>query len=378
VRRLRICAIEPSGRLYGSERSLLELLERLDRSRFDPDVVIPPGAPLAARLAASGIPSAGILRFGAPGDRRLRRLLSLLRLVLHLVYRRCDLVYLNQGRLLRPIARVASLLRLPVVCQCTTLYDVVRVGENPRSHRPVRAFVCVSDFIADRGSLPPERLSVIYRAYVPKGLRRPRRSVSSPDSFTVGLIGRICEQKGHGIVVRAARLLRERHPGVFRVRFVGEADDGVYLDSLRRLIRETGVTAMIEFRGFRRDIAPELAELDALVIASREEALGRVFLEAAEAGVPAVVADEGGPAELARRFSLGRRFPRDSPGELARALVEMRDDYDAERRRCEESAARMMLSLAPEPYLGAYEELFLKAAKRQDVAIRWTGVDTPA
>ena len=55
-RPIRILYVHNGSDLYGASRSLLRLVTRLDRRRFDPHVLLPSDGPLAVALAAEGVP----------------------------------------------------------------------------------------------------------------------------------------------------------------------------------------------------------------------------------------------------------------------------------------------------------------------------------
>jgi glycosyltransferase involved in cell wall biosynthesis len=104
----------------------------------------------------------------------------------------------------------------------------------------------------------------------------------------MGIIGKLCRQKGQGDFLRAAKIIADVFP---ESQFVicGSGDD----TELRSLARGLPV----EFLGWRDDIAAVLSELDLLVIASRQEGLPRVMLEAFSAGVPVIAYPAGGMCE---------------------------------------------------------------------------------
>jgi glycosyltransferase involved in cell wall biosynthesis len=112
-------------------------------------------------------------------------------------------------------------------------------------------------------------------------------------------VGRLCEQKGQALLVRAAaRLARE---GVaFELLLVG---DGEMRDALEELIAASGVGGQVAITGWAdgEGVRRQLAAARALVLASFAEglpvvlmeafALGRPVIATAIAGIPELVAD---------------------------------------------------------------------------------------
>ena len=111
-------------------------------------------------------------------------------------------------------------------------------------------------------------------------------------------VGHLVARKRHADVVRAAALLRERHPGL-RYVVVG---DGPERGAIGALAGELGMSERVELRG---QLAPEAAReqaraASAFVMPSVDEAFGVAYVEAMAGGVPAIgCRGEAGPEEIA-------------------------------------------------------------------------------
>lgn len=165
--------------------------------------------------------------------------------------------------------------------------------------------------------------------------KRKRRSRSA--LFTAGIVGRLAEWKGQDVFIRA---MAEAFPDddargvVVGAPLFGEDD---YARSLRSLCAELRLEHMIDFRGFREEVDPELASLDVLVHASvLPEPFGQVVLEGMAAGLPVVATAAGGPTEIIEDGVTGILYP---PGDV-RALAA------ALRRLAADSCLRDRLSTA--------------------------------
>lgn len=91
--------------------------------------------------------------------------------------------------------------------------------------------------------------------------------------------------------------------------------------SLQKLSSELGLSGSIEFKGWmpRELVLEEMANSDLLALPSIREFGGGVVLEAMARGLPSVVANYGGPAELVDE-STGFRFDFDSEVTLQSSL----------------------------------------------------------
>lgn len=98
---LSITAIEPSGRLYGSEYCLLDILLGLSERAFSWSVVTPGGGGFAELLRDAGIRCHTTLPHSLQKYSRPRRLLSYLQLLREVYRLRPQLLYVNQAGILR-------------------------------------------------------------------------------------------------------------------------------------------------------------------------------------------------------------------------------------------------------------------------------------
>lgn len=103
-------------------------------------------------------------------------------------------------------------------------------------------------------------------------------------------VGEHSTRKNHEIVLRALALLDGVH-----VLFCGVGDRE---ESLRVLAQELGVAQRTHFLGFRRDVPELLAASDVFFFPSLQEGLPVSQMEAMAAGLPCVVSDVRGNADL--------------------------------------------------------------------------------
>ena len=158
-----------------------------------------------------------------------------------------------------------------------------------------------------------------------------------PVAQVVGLIGRICEQKGVDTFVDAAIRLSTQFPKACFV-VVGDAEDKTLAQDLRQRINTAGLSDRITFPGHREDIANTYAALDLLVAPSRWEGFGLVVAEAMAAGVPVIASAVGGiPIVLA---GAGRLVPPDDADALSAQIRFVLDDRDTRARMIAEGMAQ--------------------------------------
>jgi glycosyltransferase involved in cell wall biosynthesis len=378
-RPLNMSIVEPSGSLYGSELSLLEILSGLSKGAFLPEVILPVNAAFSPYLKEANVPHLAYLRHPAHSRSRIGKLWSYLRIARHWSRKKPDLIYINQGGILRPISMIAGYLGIPVLCQIQTLEDAQWVSRLTRYHNRVSVFVCNTRFIAENSHVPTERRATVYLGYKPKGLRIPGRPITpTSGQLRVGLLGRICEQKGHNLVIQAAEKLQKDRSSKYRFCFIGETATERERVDFETRIKRSEASDIIELRGYRKNIKDELARLDLLIIPSVSESFGRILCEAAEAEVPVLLADSGGVGELSHRFNLGVQFKSDNVDDFIMQLHYIADNYEFVRQQFMTDAKRILAALNFESYISIIENIIEASALDKPTSITWLGEDVNA
>jgi glycosyltransferase involved in cell wall biosynthesis len=118
------------------------------------------------------------------------------------------------------------------------------------------------------------------------------------------MAGLIHPSKGQLEAVRALARLHASHPSARLV----IAGDG-RADALRQLITSLGLSDRVELTGFVQNMAPLLRRAHALLNCSRNEAMGRITVEAMASGLPVIGHDSGGTPELIMHERNGLLYP---------------------------------------------------------------------
>jgi glycosyltransferase involved in cell wall biosynthesis len=194
--------------------------------------------------------------------------------------------------------------------------------------------------VLTEAGVPVERIKVIHT-----GIDLPEDPTRRPHkTFTVGHMGAFTREKGQDIAIEAARLLPD-------VRFV-LAGDGALREDLRRK-----APANVHFVGFVSDLADFFAGIDVFIMPSRSEAWGLATLEALAYGVPVIVSDIEGLAEIVTP-QCGVLVPSGDPQSLARAISTFdRVGLDARRGAARQRAAEFTVEKMAEETETFYRRL---------------------
>ncbi|RMG87454.1 MAG: glycosyltransferase family 1 protein [Chloroflexi bacterium] len=169
--------------------------------------------------------------------------------------------------------------------------------------------------------------------FQPQPAEAPRRR-----PFTVGYFGRLVEEKGVDILLRAVAQLS----GDWRLLIIG---DGPQREPLLSLAESLDIARRLTWKPWLPSTAmpQQYHELDALVLPSRtrpnwKEQFGRVLVEAMASGVPVVGADSGAiPGVIG---DAGLIFPEDDIQALTQHLQQLQADMALRQRLAEAGRAR--------------------------------------
>jgi glycosyltransferase involved in cell wall biosynthesis len=292
----------------GAERLVADIVPRLDRDRFIPEVVylLPWKDHLAGPLRDAGVPVRCLevrshLDLGWP--RRLRRLLQGVDLLhAHLPFAAVGGRWAARG--FPPAARPAVVYTEHNLWAryrgLTALANARTFGWNDRV---IAVSQAVRDSIAEGARRTPP-VTVIENGVDAEGLRaaalapaEARAELGLPaGAFVIGTVGGITPKKGHLHLVRAARTVVDAHPeAVFAVVGLGAVEAPV-----RTEIARLGLQDSVRLLGVREQASRLMRAFDVFCLPSRFEGLPVALLEALATGVPAVATEVGGvPAVLA-------------------------------------------------------------------------------
>ncbi len=168
-------------------------------------------------------------------------------------------------------------------------------------------------------TLPGLNIPVIYNGVDTKTFQPAAAPPDGPLTFIC--VGRLIERKGQHHLLRAFAQLRTMIDRPARLVLVGTGD---FEQTLRMLANELNLGDSVEFAGFksRAEMPAMYEKAHVFVLASQSEGMSIALLEAMAAGLPVVVTDAGGTAELVDAQN-GRVVPWANIPALAQAMAAM-------------------------------------------------------
>jgi phosphatidyl-myo-inositol alpha-mannosyltransferase len=157
-----------------------------------------------------------------------------------------------------------------------------------RAQRVIAVSQSVSAYLK-RAGVQSEKIALIPNGVPSQKSGFETRPEQSPPAL--GFVGLLRPRKGLEVLLEAARLLQVRG-NQFKLRIVGRFEESGYERQILSLAEELGLSTLIEWRGFRREVDLELDRMSLLVFPSiLPEGMPMVLLEAMAAGVPIVASD---------------------------------------------------------------------------------------
>ncbi|PAF15526.1 glycosyltransferase family 4 protein, partial [Terribacillus saccharophilus] len=143
---------------------------------------------------------------------------------------------------------------------------------------------------------------------------KPNSNTSNRDDGLLNIVsfGTLYKIKGQEDLVKLAEQLQNKLIKNFKIHLVGQQKQE-YTRYLKTKMKELEVSDKFEFHGYKTELEPFRSLADIEVICSRNEAFGRVAIEALNHGNPLIVTSVGGLDEIVEHNKNGLKY---SPGNI--------------------------------------------------------------
>ena len=340
--RQTIIFLEQQSWLGGAQRVLESTLDSV-ADEFDRIVAFPDRGPFRSALEKKNVVTIDLpIGNYAPGAKSIlemvafawRSLLCAVRLATVIRRKRVALVYINGPRLLPAGVLAAWLTGRPTIFHLHLVLErrleIMLVTRLAR--RVSRILACSHAAAASLLAGAPwlsAKTRVVYNPL--RLLRRPHEAVGHVamlhrDQFTVGVVGRITENKGQHLLLQAVSRLPADLREKVRLLIVGSEAPGcepdrLYAERLRAEAVRYGLEGRIVWAGHQPDPGSSYASMDVLVHPALSEAMGLVILEALAWGIPVIASRTGGTPEVVRDGINGLLVSLENESELSMALA---------------------------------------------------------
>jgi glycosyltransferase involved in cell wall biosynthesis len=309
--RHKILFISHDASLTGAPRELLYIVKYIDKSKFEPVVILGKDGPLRhgfeqhARVIVQEL-------FGE-GVRYLRELRSFGKRMALLREIKPALVYCNTVMTVKWLL-YAKLNRVPTVLHIHELkyvFDLLSRADrfvcNKFSDRYIAASSGVRDYLLTECKISNDNIDVFHESLEispkpPSRNKELRNAIfSGACDVVVGMVGRIAHMKGTDLFIKIARMVRQHIDKSIKIKFLivgGVADtEQSFYDDLVDEISSSELTRDVVMTGYKENVSDYLSLIDIFVLPSREDPFPLALLEAMAAGVPVVAFAVGGVSE---------------------------------------------------------------------------------
>lgn len=330
---LRVLHIQKVKGIAGSEKHLLTLVPALSRVGYQSEMLVlannrEEASSFVDRMRRSSVPAEVILMSGHLDFRVLFRLRK------WIADRQYDLVHthLFHADLYGTLA--ARLAGTPTIVSSKHgfggwrrrgLFGFIERTTARLQKRIIVISRGIGDWLAENEKLPREKFEVVYYGLDRLSFIEEANGSAPPfrtDRVVIGTVGRLIEQKGISILIRAFNDVRKLYPDSYLV----IAGAGPERDFLEALVNRLDLTGQVEFLGYRRDISALMEHFDLFVFPTYGEGFGLVLLEAMAWEKPIVASHTTSIPEIVIDRETGLLVPPGDPEALARAICVLLED----------------------------------------------------
>ena len=368
----RVCFPFIGDLIGGNYISAVLLTEHLDRSRYEPIVVLHEEGHFASELREQGI-AYDLVELPAfvgtaPGVSNHAKSVARTLPTLYKYIRRRDIsiVHTNEWPLHQTWAAPARLTGSIFIWHQRGMLSPSRLDSllRARAHR----ILCVSNYVLD---LLPANL--INRSVVvdnPFDTEEPQTADKTkaqlalktelgidPELPVIGYFGNLWEVKRPHIFVDAVARINKELNGQAAYVVFGDDRDGLTSD-LQTRAAEAGLSNQIHFMGFRSPGPYWIASCDIMLAPAVGEAFGRTLVEAALAGVPVVATNAGGHPEIIVDGETGILVAPDDPAAMAEAALGLIHNSIKAKSIAEKAKKVAQVRYSAEAHARRVEELY--------------------
>ncbi len=346
----------------GGEMKVLELVQRLDKSRYNITVCsVGQGGPLEAEFRKT-VERVEIY------DKKISFDFSLVTKVARLMKEQ-EIEILQTTLFYADIigAYAAYLVKVPVVVSwepVTGPFAFRHYWSYKVAIQKIDRVVAVSEDIRQRvireRKLPPEKVMTIHygvdlEKFAPEDQELTRTDIRvSNDHLVLGTVARFDHSKGHKYLIDAAPEIVRQFPNV-RFVLVG---DGPLRQEIEQQIEQLELSDYFVLLGFRRDVKQLLGLFDLFILPSVSEGLPNAVLEAMACSNPVVATAVNGVVEVIEEGSTGYLLPPRNSARMAEAVIKMLASPQNMKEMGRKGRERVTNHFSVEQQINKFEELY--------------------
>lgn len=382
-----ILFLHASAEMYGADKVMLDLIKRLDKSKYTPFVILPTSGVLVDALKDAGVSVTvmpypimrrkyfnpkGVIQYGINLVKYTNEIVKFAK------EHNIKLIHTNTAATLEGCF-VSRRLKIP------QLWSIHEIIVNPKimyqftskliakySNITITDSNAVKKHLDDSGYFKNGDVKVIYNGvdserftpdiscdYLYDEWKIPR------NSKVIGMMGRVNSWKGQADFLKAANIIMDQNPDVYTV-FVGSAFEGEEWreKELAKAISESPHKDRIINKGYRTDSEAIYKLYDVFVLPSTNpDPLPTVVLEAMSTGKPIVGYKHGGVCEMVKEDYNGLLAEVCNPSDLAAKIEKLLSNDALRMEMSNNSRKRLLEKFSIDSYVQNYSNEYEKLLK---------------
>jgi len=377
MRRLNLMFICSSSLLGGVETHILIFAKRLDKKRFNLNIVCPSEGNLTSEMRRLDIKPTIIDVRKKSNFRAIPQLIRIMKAQNIDIVQTYGLRAMFFGHLAAKLAKVkVTVSDVQILLRArhkinrfkAMLSFIINKSLSIFTDKIIAASDAIKRDLVAYGHINPQKIVTIYNAI---DLYNFKTSQSSNrikeelkiglDSCVVGIVARLVPEKAIDVFIKAALKVVNKIPQTTFL-IVG---DGPLRGILEGLVSKLGLRPNFIFTGFRTDVPNLISVFDVGVLSSIFEGFGYVILEYMAQGKPVVATGVGGIPEIVEDKETGLLVPAGNPELLAEAIISLLQDKDKAREMGLAGRAMVKLKFSAEKMVEEFERLYLLFAQEK-------------
>ena len=161
---------------------------------------------------------------------------------------------------------------------------------------------------------------------------------TNPDFITIGALGRVVDDKGFHILIKALAIAKETVPNI-KLQIAG---DGEMMSELKQMTSSLNLIGNVKFLGWIKDKSAFFSKIDIFCMPSLIEPFGIVALEGAKFDTPLIVSDAEGPVAIFTHNENCLMVKKSDEQDLAKQIVILAQDAEL-RQKLSQNAKALLI-----------------------------------
>lgn len=384
---INILFLHAGAEMYGADKVMLDLIKRLDKSKYNPLVILPSNGILVEAMQRENIEvmvipypimrrkyfnPKGIINYTLGMIKYTRQIIKIAK------EKNINLVHTNTAATLEG-SFVSQKLHIPqlwsiheIIVSPKIMYRLTSKLIAKYSTITITDSKAVKDHLDASGYFRKDAVKVIYNG-VDSNRFNPNNDCSylyeewniPKNAKIIGMMGRVNSWKGQNDFLKAANIIMSKFPDVYTV-FVGAAFEGEEWreEELSKAINESPYKDRIINKGYRNDSEGIYKLFNVFVLPSTNpDPLPTVVLEAMATGKPVVGYKHGGVCEMVKEGYNGLLAEVKNTEDLASQIEMLLKDENSREQMGLNSRNRLLDNFSIEAYVHNYSIEYDKLVK---------------